>query len=143
MPWQDQGKESDHEGNMGRDLCYTQRNGGPKKTGSTSGTGKEPREGSDAIRFSKEKQNFLCGQTRFAQFVGVTFLVIKKPFVNNIFSSHFSLRCNQAPLLELHSSSSSKLSQASAPGWWRHVHSASQEPQFSLQCYIKGPVFPL
>lgn len=33
--------------------------------------------------------------------------------------------------------------QASAPGLWSHVHSASQEPQFSLQCYIKGQVFPL
>lgn len=69
------------------------RDGCPGKQGALLAQG----EGSDAIRLSKEKQNFLCGQTCFAQFVGSQFWVIKKPFVNKVFSSHFLCNGTRLP----------------------------------------------
>lgn len=133
MPWQDQGKERDQGGKNGQDLC-------PRKTGSASGTGKEQGERTDAIRL--KKQNFLCGQTLLCPVYGVRVVIIAKPFVNQILSSHFLCSASRLPCCIC--------TQVPAPNSPRrlfldcgHVHPASQEPQLSLQCYIKGQVFPL
>lgn len=76
MPCQEQGKESD----QGRETCsgicaaHTGRTV-PGKQGALLALGTT--KGREV--FSKEKQNFLCGQTCFAQFVGSELWELKSP----------------------------------------------------------------
>lgn len=73
MPCQDQGKESDQGRETWTGICAAHTGMGvPGTQGALLALRKNQGEGSDAIRFVKEEQNFPCGQTCFAQllFVG-------------------------------------------------------------------------
>lgn len=89
--WELWGALSGPRGKMGRDQCCTHRDGGPRKQGALLARG----EGSDAIS-SARKSRISSVDRPLCPVCGVTVLVIKKPFVNRIFSSH-SL-CNAARL---------------------------------------------
>lgn len=132
-PGRTRGRRETKEGKMGR-ICV------PGKQGALLALGKNQGERTDAIRL--KKQNFLCGQTLLCPVYGVRVVIIAKPFVNQILSSHFLCSASRLPCCIC--------TQVPAPNSPRHlfldcghVHPASQEPQLSLQCYIKGQVFPL
>lgn len=109
MPCQDQGKERDQGRETWAGICV------PGKQGTLLALGRNQGEGSDAIRFTKAE--FPLWTHLLCPVCGVTVLVITKPFVNKIFSSHFLCSATRLPCCN--SSSSSRLSQASVPGLWR------------------------